>query len=195
MKKIQHDYEAMKVDFFTSEYKSISAYYRNKFSKNMSGWVKTATKGWAKDKIKYKEQGLKDAIDSAKSDLKAGVRPLVAELEIKLSNILKLVDLKIKALYENAYEIQYDKDGYIIYQSDAKGNDLVDPVTKARIPMRKLSANISATEINRLYDMVKTELWEPAKIHNSRLTDGDGKNLPPITGIEVTVIKSLSRKV
>lgn len=193
-KNKRYDYEAMKADFFTSKEKTFSAYYRTKFGRKVPGSVAQKVKGWADHKKDFKENGLADAIEDTKNQLRASVRPLVAELETKLANIMKLVDIKIKSAYENAYEIVYDKFGEIVYQTDGKGDYILDPATKARIPMRKLSANISATEINRLYDMVKTELGEPAKIHNSRLTDGDGKNLPPITGVEVTFIKSLDRK-
>lgn len=193
MKNIKHDYEALKIEFFTSEHKTVGKFYREKFGKNMSWSVRKQTTGWTKDKKDYKENGLKDAIQEAKNTMAKWVRPLVQELEEKLANIMKLVDLKIKGLYENAFEIVYDKYGEVIYKTDAQGNYLVDK-TGARIPMRTVSANISATEINRLYDMVKTELWEPAKIHNSRLSDMEGKDLPPITGIKVEIIENKKNK-
>ena len=157
-KNNRYDYEAMKADFFTSEYKTFNAYYRANFGGNIPGSVSKKVKGWAEHKKQFKEGSLKDAMEETKKELKASVRPLVVELETKLANIMKLVDIKIKSAYENAYEIVYDKFGDILYQTDAQGNFIIDPVTKARLPMRKLSANISATEINRLYDMVKTEL-------------------------------------
>lgn len=157
-KKPRYDYEAMKADFFTSPYKTINEYVREKLGKkSMSGSFARKVKGWTEEKNNFKEGAINDAIKESKENLKDSMRPLVKELEAKLSNILKLVDLKIKALYDNAFEIQYDKWGEIIYQTDAQGNYVTD-AQGFRIPMRKLSPNISASEIARLYEMVKTEL-------------------------------------
>ena len=190
-KKTLIDYEALKQEFFTSNHKGILGFYREKFKKDRMPWnVKTKTKGWGKEKTEWKKTALLTSQQEIKTELKEAFRPSIEALEKKLGNILKLADLKIKAMYEDSFGIEYDKDGKIIYKTDKKGNYLLDK-DKARIPLRKLKNNISATELNRLYDMIKTELGEPCKIHNNKLDDGEaGKNLPPITAVKVEIINN-----
>ena len=185
------DYEGLKIEFFTSEHKGILGFYREKFWKKiMPGNVKAKTKGWWREKTEWKKAQLLGTQEEIKAELKEAFRPSIEALEKKLGNILKLVDLKTKAMYEDSFSIEYDKHGGIIYKTDKKWNYILDK-EGARIPFRKLKNNISATELNRLYDMIKTELGEPWKIHNNKLEDeGGGKNLPPITAVKVEIINN-----
>lgn len=190
-KKKYLDYEGLKKEYFTAEEKSFLQFFRRKFWKDKIPWnVQSKTKGWARDKAEWRKSQLLGSQEEVKAELKEAFRPSIEALEKKLGNILKLVDLKTKAMYEDSFTIEYDKTGNIIYKTDKKGNYLLDK-DGARIPFRKLKNNISATELNRLYDMIKTELGEPCKIHNNKLDDGEaGKNLPPITAVKVEIINN-----
>lgn len=186
-KRTKHDYEAMWTEFFTWPWVTVNEYYRERYGKKASGSVAWRLAGWNDKKVKMKKDSIQEAMNEAKDEIKWAIRPQVAELTEKLNNVLKLVDIKIKGMYDNAFEVVYDKWGDVIYKTNGAWEFILD-ASGARVPMTRVSNKISATEINRLYDMVKTELWEPAKIHNSRLTDGDGWNLPTITGVEVEII-------
>lgn len=101
------------------------------------------------------------------------------------------MDLKIKATYDQAFEIVYDKKGRIVWQRDGKGDYITDE-KGARVPLRELRNNVSGTDLKRIYDIIKTELGEPSTITNSRLSDSEGGklDLPPITGITVKIVKN-----
>lgn len=186
---MRYDYVALKAEFFTSEYKSFQPFFKNKFWKIPSWNVNAKIKGWADDKETWKKNAVDDALEEIKTETKSALRPVVAELEGKLVNVLKLADLKVKALYDNAFENVYDKHWNLQYKTDAKAEWILD-WEGARIPMTKLKDWFSARELKYLYDMIKTELGEPTTISNSRISDPSGKPLNILEGLEIEIVHS-----
>lgn len=190
---MKYNYEALKSEFFVSEVKSFSTFFKAKYGKNPSGTVNSKVWGWAKEKELWNKNAIKDAMNEVQEDIKneakAVLRPQIKELEAKLVNVLKLADLKVKALYDNAFENVFDRHWDIVYKTDSKEEFITDK-DGARIPMTKLKDWFSARELKYLYDMIKTELWEPTTISNSRISDPNGKPVNILEGLEIEIVHS-----
>ncbi len=52
----QHDFQKLKAEFFASEFVTVKSFWNFKFAENPSQWVQSKTRGWAKKKVKWKEE-------------------------------------------------------------------------------------------------------------------------------------------
>lgn len=114
-----YNYEALKVEFFTSQEKSPTVFWWAKFGKNPSGSSRQRIKDWKDEKVKWLNNTIDEVKDDMKTSAKNALRPDIEELQKKLGNVLKLVDLSIKSIYESAFDVVYDKEGNVVWQINA----------------------------------------------------------------------------
>ncbi len=52
----EYNFPELKTEFFASEFATLKSFWNFKFAENPSKWVQSKTRGWAKKKVKWKQE-------------------------------------------------------------------------------------------------------------------------------------------
>ena len=133
MKKI-HDYSALKVEFFESDFDEVKWFITDKWLIYNSERTKR-TKWRSKEKQALKEKIVQQAIER-------NVEKQISELQVPLEDLMKWKKTVIQLLLLQVWK----------YVKDNRSEDW------------KLIKDIDVWDAERILKMFKTELWEPATI-------------------------------
>ena len=158
MQQTKYDYNALKLEYFKSEIDEIKGF---RLSKGLaySGRTRTMTSGRWQEKQKRKEEIVQKALEKEKNKL-------AKKLEIPVEFIF---DIKKDALDLLRKKIDQIKAKSEIPQDDEE----------------KANNNINVADLERIWKIAKTELWEPTNV-----VKNEGKTMLETSWPLVQVVRS-----
>lgn len=140
--KQKYNWDKLKLDYFSSPVMEVKDFFQYQYS-TYSGHIKQKTIGWRKEK----DGIIKHCSKLAKQEIQEELKELYKTSSIELSKMHETTMILFKSkLFNLAQNVSKDEKGNII-----------------------LPENLNLKELKIIWEIVKTELWEPIKISNKKL--------------------------